>query len=303
MSPIVRVLRQRPARIGIAALLLVVAAAYASPVELLSTARNADPAWIAAAAALMPVGLVLQWLKWRALLLPAAPRLSSREVTASLLAGFGLGLLTPGRLGEVGRGVALPGLGRPATGLALADRALSSAVTLLAGGAAAVILWPPTAAATAWVFAGALAAAGLALGARAKRRSSPAGAAGAWSAALRRVPGRTWFACALLSLLFNALFFTQAFLLLRAAGAVAWPAALAIPVAFALKTLLPISFMDLGIREGAAVVALAPFGIAPSVAIHAMLLLFAINVLLPGAAGLLSLGLRRSAAAERVHGR
>jgi hypothetical protein len=251
----------------------------------------------------MPAGLVVQWLKWRALLLRAAPRLSAREVTASLLAGFGLGLLTPGRLGEVGRGLALPGLGRPATGLALADRALSSAVTLLTGGAAALILWPPGAATTAWILAGALTAAGLALGAGAKRRPSLTGAAGAWTAAVRRVPGRTWFTCAVLSVLFNALFLTQAYLLLRASGAVPWQAALALPVAFALKTLLPISFMDLGVREGVAVVALAPFGIAPSIAVHAMLLLFAVNVLLPGAAGLLSLGLRRSIPAELAHGR
>jgi hypothetical protein len=55
--------------------------------------------------------------------------------------------------------------------------------------------------------------------------------------------------------------------------------------------LLPISLMDLGVREGAAVAVLGAVGVAAATAVQAALMLFGLNVLVPGLAGLLVLSL------------
>ena len=96
---------------------------------------------------------------------------------------------------------------------------------------------------------------------------------------------------ALGAVLFNTVFWTQFYCLLRAGEPVAAQAVAAIPAVFALKALLPVSFMDLGVREGAAALILGGLGVSVATAVHAALALFAINVLLPGAVGLLQLSL------------
>lgn len=288
----------RVLRLLASALLLAGVVVYVSLAGLFEAFATADVHWIAAAAALVPAGVVLQWLKWRALLRCVAPEVGERDVVRSLLAGFGLGLVTPGRLGEIGRGLAVPGVGRSATVLAAADRLLSSVVTVGLGALAATLAWPgrwPLAlAAVMALVAGAL----LALGQRLARRR--------WVADLRAVlvlvSWRAWSLCAGASLLFNFVFFAQLFLLVRAAGEVPAAAALAIPVVFALKALAPVSFLDLGVREGAAVGVLGAFGVGAGAALQAALLLMALNVLLPGVAGLLVLGdwRKRDPSAGRV---
>jgi hypothetical protein len=75
--------------------------------------------------------------------------------------------------------------------------------------------------------------------------------------------------------------------------------------------LLPISFMDLGVREAASVVVFGSVGVAAATAVQASLMLFGLNVLLPGLAGLLlmsfgSHAVRFSPPSQRVefaHGR
>lgn len=270
------------ARLLLAAALLVVVVAWVSPGQLAAALSTTDGRWVAAAAALVPVGVALQWARWRALLRSALPQVPEAAVWRSLLAGFGLGLVTPGRLGELGRGIALSGGRRAATVLAAADRLLSCTVTLLAGAVAAFLVlpgwWPAAVATVVGVAAAALACS------RRARRFLPG------ADVLEAVPGRTWATCALASVLFNLVYFAQMYLLLRAGGRVPASAAMAIPLAFALKTLAPVSFMDLGVREGAAVIVLGGFGVGAAQALQASLVLFALNVLLPGSAGLLSLG-------------
>ena len=106
---------------------------------------------------------------------------------------------------------------------------------------------------------------------------------------VRRVGRQGWQQNLAAAILFNGLFFAQMYCLLRALGPVEPQAMLAIPMMFAAKTLLPISWLDLGIREGAAIVVLGTAGVLPAVAVQAALMLFAMNVLAPGVAGLLVL--------------
>ena len=62
---------------------------------------------------------------------------------------------------------------------------------------------------------------------------------------------------------------------------------LAVASAFLAKTLLPVSFGDLGVRESAAIYFFAQFGISRAAAFNASFLLFLINLLIPSLAGLL----------------
>ena len=278
-------------------LLAVLVGLTTSPQELLRTAAGLDLRFAAAALVLLPLALLIQWWKWRVLLRTAAPELSDADVLRSLLAGFGLGLITPGRLGEVGRGLVLPGRRMAATRLALCDRLLSACVTLLSGAlcAAAVIPW----AGEGWLL-GAAAGAGGAAGCgwfMMRRRCRPE--------LPGRVPLRAWAANIAGAVTFNLVFFVQFHLLLLATGplppAVIW----SVPVVFALKTLLPISFLDLGVRESAAVAVLGPAGVQAAAALQASLLLCAVNVVVPGLLGLAVLGRGRWSpvpAARLAHG-
>ncbi|MFT4603923.1 MAG: hypothetical protein ACI9W4_000640 [Rhodothermales bacterium] len=57
-------------------------------------------------------------------------------------------------------------------------------------------------------------------------------------------------------------------------------------ITLCLKLLLPLlSFAELGIREGAAVLVFGTLGIAPEAALNASLMIYAVNVLLPAAVG------------------
>ncbi|MEX1054624.1 MAG: hypothetical protein WED81_01245, partial [Rhodothermales bacterium] len=64
-------------------------------------------------------------------------------------------------------------------------------------------------------------------------------------------------------------------------------ALLGIALVFFVKLLLPpVTLMDVGIREGAAVFFLGSLGFPEAAALNASLLLFTINLLIPAAAGL-----------------
>ena len=270
------------AAIGLLAVLIVLTT---SPRELLRTAAGLDLRFAGAALALLPAALLIQWWKWRVLLRTSAPEISDAAVLHSLLAGFGLGLVTPGRLGEIGRGLVLPGRRMAATRLALCDRLLSASVTLLSGALCAAAVIPG---AGGWLLGAAAGAGGTAgcgwfLIRRLRRRPG-------WPELPRQVPLRAWGANLAGALTFNLVFFLQFHLLLLAAGplppAVVW----SVPVVFALKTLLPISFLDLGVRESAAVAVLGPAGVDAAAALNASLLLCAVNVVIPGLPGLAVLG-------------
>lgn len=255
-----------------------------SPHQLLASGSDMSIPWVALATLLMPLGLVLQWWKWRQLVMAALPEISAQQIARSLLTGFGLGLLTPGRLGELGRGASWAGVRWQAVALAGADRLLSSSVTLALGGLCALMtlssLQGPLVAGSLLILCVAVGMIAHRLGARLPAR---------YALPVRRVGRHAWQQNLAAAVVFNMLFFTQMYCLIRALGPVEPQALLAIPVMFAVKTLLPISFLDLGVREGAAIVVLGMVGVAPAAAVQAALMLFALNVLAPGAAGLLVL--------------
>ena len=268
------------------ALLAAVIGLTTSPQELLRTASGLDLRFTGAALALLPPGLLLQWLKWRVLLRTAAPEVSDGDALRSLLAGFGLGLVTPGRVGEIGRGLVLPGRRMAATQLAACDRLLSAVVTLLSGALCAGAVIPGFRGG--WLLLGGAAVLGIAacggfLLRRQRRRRRPSRGPGR-----RARPGLGANLAGAAA--FNLVFFAQFHLLLLAAGPLPPSVVWAVPVVFALKTLLPISFLDLGVRESAAVAVLGLAGVGAAAALQASLMLCAVNVVAPGLLGLVVLG-------------
>ncbi|MDA0334756.1 MAG: lysylphosphatidylglycerol synthase domain-containing protein [bacterium] len=284
MSPWLRLI----ARLAVAgALLYTITRWVVSPAELLENVVAADPYWLLLAAIMTPVGVLLQWWKWRRLVQASLPEIGEADILLSLFTGFGLGLLTPGRLGELGRGAHWPGARARATALAAADRLASSLVTLVAGAAWVVYYLPIS-----WGVSCGLAMVGIGVSWRRFGSRLAAQLALRWDmACLTDIPRNVWVSNSLAAIAFNVVFCLQMFCLLRATGAIALSAVFAIPAMFALKTLLPISFMDLGVREAAGVLVLGSVGVAATTAVQASLMLFGLNVLLPGVAGLLVLAI------------
>jgi uncharacterized membrane protein YbhN (UPF0104 family) len=105
--------------------------------------------------------------------------------------------------------------------------------------------------------------------------------------AARAIPTRTLVVLLVLSVAFYLVFIAQFVLLLQAmgGGATLGICAGAATVMFLKTVIPPLTFGELGIREGVAVFVFAPLGFRAGAAFDASLLLFALNVLLPAIAG------------------
>lgn len=265
--------------------------------------RKIRPSYAALAVALLLPNLFLQHIKWLRLLRLIQADTGQLEAARSLLVGFALGLVTPGRLGEIGRAVSLPRHGRiQATLLAAVDKANNLGVILLGGFVSiAVLLVVRGGSPPGWVAA----AVGTVLGSvfllvsllpdrigslvarrpfRALRKWAPEAAP--WT---KSNPGFRLQILAL-SAIFHATFVLQFSLLVAAfTGELSFAYPFAAATALSAKTLVPISFGDLGTREGSAALVFSGIGVLPAAAFNAALLLFLINVVLPALFGILLL--------------
>jgi hypothetical protein len=212
------------------------------------------------------------------------PDCSARMSLHSLFVGFALGMVSPGRLGEVGRGVFMERDRFETSVLAAFDRTVSFAMTTLLGSVSALVVAPQVGAPAVAIWCAAIPA----IWFLRDRLVAPLNRIG-WGRRsvqiISSVPRRLWIQVASLSLLFNLVFCAQFYLLLRSWGPVEAKAVWAIPSIFGLKSLLPIAFMDLGVREGAAVLVFTILELEPVRAFGAALALFVMNVLLPGLVG------------------
>ena len=102
-----------------------------------------------------------------------------------------------------------------------------------------------------------------------------------------------------LSLAFNLVFMVQFYWFCAAGGVGGMAIFVAVPAVFALKTLLPIAFLDLGVREAAAVLVFSALNAAEQPAFIASILVFGLNVLLPALAGTIWIGARTAIVGKR----
>ena len=270
------------AKIALALALLGGAIWYLEPAELLAAAGQVggDKVLICGAIALMGIGV--QWMKWQLLLRDQIPEVDGRDALYSLLGGAALGLVTPNRVGELGRGVFLGRSRTKAALLTVVDKLSSATVTLGLGAVAAWILWPHLRGFLLLLVCilGAL----LYWGWRRQQTSGPV----------------AWGAIAGLSVLFNVIFMAQFFYLVASSVGADLVVVLAVPVVFALKTLLPLSFLDLGVREAAAILVFSSLGLEPQPAFVASLIIFVCNVCLPAGLGWLWIANRRLRTVRKV---
>ena len=265
---------------------------YVDPARVWRSLLAADLIWVLGGVALGGLGLLVQWIRWQQLLSVARPGSTPREGIESLLGGFALGLASPGRLGEMGRGLFLPGKRLVCSSAAMVERAISWVVALGVGVISLAMLRPKAGLPVA-VVAVLVAIAGppglrwLRCGAT----GVPAAVRAKWpviadvAASCAQVSRQRWMGTAGWSLVFQAVLVGQFAVLARAWCPVTLQLVLAIPMIYALKAALPIGFMDVGVREGAAVVVFGELGMDVAAGLNAAVLVFAVNVLSPAVGG------------------
>ena len=280
-------------RLGLTVAVLSILLAKVDVGEMVRAFGDVGGSFLVGALGLVGPNLGLQCYKWRYLVRFVKPEVSIGEVVRSVLAGLSLGLVTPGRIGEAGKIFYVRDVRRRAlAGLAVAERAYVMVSNVGLGGLAFAVLvgrhsgflFVPLGIA---LFSLAIAPE---VGVRVLRRL------------FERLPfkekltpvldglgelngdkGRRILA---LSVLFYAIHCTQFYLLISAFGDIKVTAALwAIPAIVFVRSVLPIALGDLGVREAASVFVLGRLGIPNAVAVDAALLLFGMNVFVPGLVG------------------
>jgi len=272
-------------RIAVSLAMLLGLLLYISPEEILATVQGVDWRWLAAAGALMPVFLLSRIGKWLLLARQVAPDVRKRDVARGYLLGMALGIVTPGRVGEMAR---IWGAGLPAScyGLFFFEKVLEvtslfslSLLALISAG-----LLP------AWVLAIALVCGGMAA---VRWRKAFLGLAAFTHRHLKRPSadnlaglGRTVKSlrisgCAILTVACQVLYCVQACLIMRSMDeAVNILVARLTPLVL-LGNLVPITIGGVGARETIAVFLLRQENIAEGVAFNGFFLVAILNLFIP----------------------
>lgn len=279
-------------RYGLSALLLGIVLLKIQPEHLGAALGSANFGYLAIALVLTVPFLALKALRWHLMLEAAGIDATFSEATVSLLGGMGLALITPARLGELVRVAYLPSAAKwKAGGLVLIDKAFD--VLVLAG----------LSVAGAWVLLGSVpgilfafaAAGGLVIVFRPKSLSVFLHKLSS-RLPLKAILEQVWESLESLSLRSTSIFLVltvAAFLIVLLQFAVillSWRGwsldivFLTFPLVV-LTNVLPLTVGGLGLREGAAALLLAHYGVPAADAALAAFLMFAINTALPGVIG------------------
>lgn len=285
-------------KLAITVIVLTVAARYIQLEKIFSTILSVHPVFLMCAVFMLIPNLFLQQIKWLMLLRRIEGKASSISAWHSLLAGYPLGLATPGRWGELGRAIFLPDYPRTTVAaLAAIDKLMNFAAIVLLGviGVATFLhdgllpKFPITSEiifVIVFVFFGGLLVS-IKILKKFLNRDGARVQSSSWIDVLRNFDTRFLFVLFILSLLFVITFCTQLLILVEGLQAVDVPRGFAAASAtFLTQSLLPLSIGDLGVRESAAAFFFSKIGVAPHAAFGAALLLFIINMLLPSVAGL-----------------
>lgn len=250
--------------------------------------QSADTRYLGMVLLLLIPNLALQMLKWHYLLKLANPKVRFFTACQSLIVGYPLGFVTPGRLGEIGRALYVKEISQIKTlKLVVVDKMANFLVILLIGMAGLATL--PKILDSSQGMPGLLP--GLAL------LTTVFLCLGSSTPVVSRALGRftkiyhfrrkNLAALLAYSTLFYLTFAAQFVMLIWCfqpgnLGSVAKAVASTLLV----KTVLPVSFGDLGVREGAAVFFCSKIGVVAAAGFNAAFLLFIINVGMPTVLGL-----------------
>jgi hypothetical protein len=253
--------------------------------------RNLETGSLLAALFAFGVLLFLRAYKWHGLMV-AAGYGSLRQSMRSIFGGFALGLITPGRPGELGRCVFVRHQERPQVALlTVLDRLLDFWALLTLMGASLFLLASRPAA----VFGVAvwLALLPLVLGFPAlvphlsRRARKWRHFRGHFMEAAEGMPHISTPRFAILALCAMGVELASFFFLLRAFSPTGFATAVATYPYIILAGDLPVSFSGVGVREGAAALLLSPYAVSSGAAVDASLLWFLFAILLPAVLGAL----------------
>ena len=266
-----------------------------------------EPLYIILAVFLLIPNLWIQWYRWHYLLRLLQKDVRISESASSLFGGMVIGFATPGRVGELGRSLFLRQIDKlGALGLVFIDKLYSLMVICIGGiwglfsyfatisDRAAFVMWPLLFVALVLTILGIalllhpewvrtlLYQFTLLLPYRDKMKRL--------MDCMDRFRGNHARFFLLLSFSLYGIFIGQFILFAFAFQNMSLMTALTATInTLFVKTLLPISFADLGIRETAAVFFFLQYGAQEVTAFNSSILLFTVNVLLPSLFGLLFL--------------
>lgn len=268
-----------------------------------------DVNWMPLAAGMIMTfpNIFVQYYKWRYLVRLLDPEISDSQIFTSLMCGFSIGLVTPGRLGEIGKGVFIRSQSKSQlTGMAILDKILSlwalavlgvtslfyliefkfsfsSYITfiflilsLLFVALLMVLVFQPS-------YLRRMIEWSRKMAAHAPFREKIFSLISASDSFKKHHFMPSFY----FSMIFQLIILFQLFLFINAFSGMEWEDAMAAGAsAMFVKSLLPVAFMDLGIREGAVIFFFGKYGIPASAAFNASIMLFLSNVLIPGIVGL-----------------
>jgi uncharacterized membrane protein YbhN (UPF0104 family) len=293
-----RLLRNPWVRYGLTLIVLGVVALRVHPQTLTSAARAAQPGQIVAAMVLTAPFLYCKALRWYLMLRAAAVQAGFGEALLSLIGGMGLALVTPARLGELVRVAYLRDPQKlKIGGLVMIDKGLDVLVLCglaipgawaLLGPLAGLAFVAATAVGLVVVYNPVRVQAGLV---RLTRRLRPGPAERlhrVWASLESLSPRATTVFLGLTLLSFVVVLIQFGIILSDWRSPTPSVVLLTFPIVI-LTNVLPVTVGGLGVREGAAALLLAHYGVPAADAVLAALLMFAINTALPGVIGALLL--------------
>jgi uncharacterized membrane protein YbhN (UPF0104 family) len=266
--------------------------------KILGAYESADSRYIFAAALLLLANIGMRTLKWHIMLKSVKNAPTFKEAFGSVMLGISLGSFTPGEVGEfAGRALHIADAKRShLVGLALLDKAQIFIVTSAAGafGLAYITLSDSLLVAFTAIVIILLSVVSL------LRLEILANIGHRLNASFFNKPWLTGIldgftllkplqlsATALCTLAFHAVLVLQMFCLINAfTGITIAHAFIGTSAMMFMKSLLPISLGDLGIREAGSIFFFSIYNVSQAAALNASLLLFAINVFIPSLFGI-----------------
>ncbi len=274
--------------------------------NLLAALAQSFRMYILFALLILPLNLLLQFFKWRLVVSREKSGVPATTLWSSMFIGLSLGLVTPGRVGDFARTAFVKNVNKSGLlGLLLVDKTITLFVIYVLGLSSLTRFVNVLTQRTILGVVIGLGVIFLALLIFLQRRGFDfrmwkRGIITKWSFLERMVSGMEKASFGFMAQLFFItivhvfIYCFQLFLLIRAFQPIALINALTASFAIMFtKSLLPVSFGDLGVREGAAVYFFGRFDVSAPAAFNASLLLFVINVLIPGITGLVILLLKR----------
>ena len=270
---------------------------------LISSFYESNKKYLFSAFALMPLTLSIQISKWHLLLRTLDKNMKLRSAATSYLAGMTLGIVTPARIGELGRAWFLRGVPQlEVVGLTIIDKFYSTLAYFSIGILTSLILLYDyvdlnvslrilyyTIAAGSYLFIVVALFNPVKIGKMIKfagkifrKKEALNVITNSWSMVPRK---RILVVYGLATAVWSSVI-TQLYLLIRAFDAVPlFDGLISASTAHFVKTLLPLTLGELGIREASVSYFFGKLGVGESEAFSAALLMLLINVLLPALVG------------------